>query len=114
MLNQLSNAVALYLAPILSLTAVILALFSYLSPVVMLHTQVSLLVVKPSLLLSPNPSKDQIDGPTVFLGALGQFMGQMQAFGGPHPVFQDPAHERTTAHPSIAHSLCLTPATVRP
>jgi hypothetical protein len=71
MLNQLSNAVALYLAPILSLTAVILALFSYLSPVVMLHTQVSLLVVKPSLLLSPNPSKDQIDGPTVFLGALG-------------------------------------------
>ena len=51
MLNQLSNAVALYLAPILSLTAVVLALLSYLSPAVILHNQVSLLVVKPSLLL---------------------------------------------------------------
>jgi hypothetical protein len=71
MLNQLSNAVALYLAPILSLTAVLLSLFSYLSPTVMLHTQVSLLVVKPSLLLLPNPSKDKIDGPSVFLGPLG-------------------------------------------
>lgn len=71
MLNQLSNAVALYLAPVLSLTAVLLALFSYLSPAVMLQTRVALLVVKPSLLLLPNPSKDQTDGPSVFLGALG-------------------------------------------
>jgi len=71
MLNQLSNAVALYLAPILSLTAVLLSLFSYLSPTVMLHTQVSLLVVNPSLLLLPNPSKDKVDGPSVFLGPLG-------------------------------------------
>jgi len=71
MLNQLSNAVALYLAPVLSLTAVLLALFSYLSPAVMLQTRVALLVVKPSLLLLPNPSKDQTDGPSVFLGPLG-------------------------------------------
>ncbi|KAF9651388.1 hypothetical protein BDM02DRAFT_3154396 [Thelephora ganbajun] len=71
MLNQLSNAVALYLAPILSLTAVLLTLFSYLSPAVMLHTQVSLLVVKPSLLLLPSPSKDKVDGPSVLLGPLG-------------------------------------------
>ena len=72
MLNQLSNALALYLAPLLSLTAVLLVLFSYLSPAAMLHTQVSLLVVKPSLLLSPNPSNDNVDGPSVFLGALGK------------------------------------------
>lgn len=71
MLNQLSNAVALYLAPILSLTAVLLTLFSYLSPAVMLRARVSLLVVKPSLLLLPNPSKDTTDGPSIFLGALG-------------------------------------------
>lgn len=71
MLNQLSNAVALYLAPILSFTAVLLVVFSYLSPTVMLHTQVSLLVVKPSLLLLPNPSNDKIDGPSLFLGPLG-------------------------------------------
>jgi len=71
MLNQLSNAVALYLAPILSFTAVLLVIFSYLSPTVMLQTQVSLLVIKPSLLLSPNPSNDRIDGPSLFLGPLG-------------------------------------------
>lgn len=71
MLNQLSNAVALYLAPVLSFTAVLLVLFSYLSPTVMLHTQVSLLIVKPSLLLSPNPSNAKIDGPSIFLGPLG-------------------------------------------
>lgn len=71
MLNQLSNAVALYLAPILSLTAVLLVLFSYLSPAVMLHTQVSLLIVKPSLLLQPSPSNEKVDGPSVFLGVLG-------------------------------------------
>ena len=72
MLNQLSNAVALYLAPLLSLTAVLLVLFSYLSPAAMLHTQVSLLVVKPSLLLLPSPSNDKVDGPSVFLGPLGK------------------------------------------
>lgn len=76
MLNQLSNAVALYLAPLLSLTAVLLVLFSYLSPAAMLHTQVSLLVVKPSLLLSPNPSNNMVDGPSVFLGPLGESLNQ--------------------------------------
>src|SRR5258705_3011738 len=71
MLNQVSNAVALYLAPILSLTSVLLVSLSCFSPAVILHTHVSLLVVKPSLLLSPNPSKDKVDGPSVFLGPLG-------------------------------------------
>jgi len=71
MLNQLSSAVALYLAPVLSLTAVLLTLFSFLAPVAMLRSQVSLLMVTPSLLLSPNPSKDMVDGPSIFLGPLG-------------------------------------------
>jgi len=101
MLNQLSNAVALYLAPILSLTAVLLALLSYLSPAVILHDQVSLLVVKPSLLLLPNPSKDKIDGPSVFLGPLGMSIGRVQVFGA-DSAFQDPAHDPITTHPSIA------------
>lgn len=87
MLNQLSNAVALYLAPILSLTAVLLALFTYLSPAVMLHTQVSLLVVKPSLLLLPNPSKDQTDGPSIFLGPLGTSTNQLPMFCDVHSAF---------------------------
>jgi len=105
MLNQLSNAVALYLAPILSLTAVLLVLFSYLSPAVMLHTQVSLLVVKPSLLLSPNPSKDEIDGPSVFLGPLGTSIDQVQVISDAYPAFQGPAHEQITPHPSIVQFL---------
>jgi len=105
MLNQLSNAVALYLAPILSLTAVLLSLFSYLSPAVMLHTQVSLLVVKPSLLLLPNPSKDKIDGPSVFLGPLGTSPEQVRVFSVAHLALQDPAHELMMAHPSIAQFL---------
>jgi len=105
MLNQLSNAVALYLAPILSLTAVLLSLFSYLSPTVILHAQVSLLVVKPSLLLLPNPSKDKVDGPSVFLGPLGTSVEQVQVSIVAHPAFQDPAHDPTTTHPSIAQFL---------
>ena len=105
MLNQLSSAVALYLAPILSLTAVLLSLFAYLSPAVMLHTQVSLLVVKPSLLLLPNPSNDKVDGPSVFLGPLGMSTGQVQVTGDAYSVFQDPAHEQIMMHPSIAQFL---------
>jgi len=102
MLNQLSNAVALYLAPILSLTAVLLTLFSYLSPAVMLRARVSLLVVKPSLLLLPNPSKDTTDGPSIFLGALGTSICRVRGvYSDAHSTSQDPVHEQITPHPSI-------------
>jgi len=70
MIDLLSTIVILYLAPLLSLTAILLCLFSYLSPVVMLHSQVSLLTVRPSLSLTPNKTGN-VDGPTVLLGALG-------------------------------------------
>jgi hypothetical protein len=70
MIDLLSTIVILYLAPLLSLTAILLCLFSYLSPVVMLHSQVSLLTVRPSLFLTPNKTGN-VDGPTVLLGALG-------------------------------------------
>lgn len=105
MLNQLSNAVALYLAPVLSLTAVLLSLFAYLSPAVMLHTQVSLLVVTPSLLLLPNPSKDKIDGPSVFLGPLGTSSERVRVFTVAHPAFQDPARGPIMTHRSIVQFL---------
>ena len=62
MINELSNAFVLYLAPALSLTGFVLAVLSFLSPTVILHGQVSLLVVTPVF----NKS-----GPSVFLGALG-------------------------------------------
>jgi len=70
MIDLLSQIVARYLAPALSLTAVLLCLFSFLSPVVMLHSRVSLLSVLPSLELTPTQNGD-VDGPSVFLGALG-------------------------------------------
>ena len=98
MLNQLSNAVALYLSPVLSFTAVLLVLFSYLSPAVMLHTQVSLLIVKPSLLLSPNPSNAKIDGPSVFLGPLGMSLRRTRELIGIQLASQDPAHDLTMPH----------------
>jgi len=70
MIAILSHVVTVYLAPVLSLTAVFLTLFSYLSPVVMLHSQVSLLAVRPSRVLTTN-NTGTVDGPTVLLGVLG-------------------------------------------
>ncbi|RPD82584.1 hypothetical protein L226DRAFT_607687 [Lentinus tigrinus ALCF2SS1-7] len=62
MIAGLSKAFNLYLAPVLSLTAFILILFSYLAPVILFPDQVALLTVSPS---------EGNDGPSVFLGALG-------------------------------------------
>jgi len=71
MIAGLSKAITLYLSPLLCLTAIFLSLFAYLAPAVMLHDQVALLTVTPSLVLvQAGPLKD-IDGPSVFLGALG-------------------------------------------
>ncbi|EMD42023.1 hypothetical protein CERSUDRAFT_110562 [Gelatoporia subvermispora B] len=71
MIAGLSKAVNLYLAPVLSLTALLLALFAYLAPTVLLHTQVALLVVSPSLSLTQPGATQGVDGPSVFFGALG-------------------------------------------
>jgi hypothetical protein len=72
MIAGLSKAVTLYLAPILSLTAILLSLFAFLAPAVMLHDRVSLLSVTPSSALTqPRGSSKGIDGPSLFLGALG-------------------------------------------
>ena len=72
MIAGLSKAVTLYLAPVLSLTALLLALFSFLAPVLMLHNEVALLSVTPSnTLTNPQKSSSDVDGPTLRLGALG-------------------------------------------
>jgi hypothetical protein len=70
MIAVLSKSVTLYLAPILSLTSLFLILFAYGAPALLLHSKVALLVVSPSS-MSMNSSSRAIDGPTVFLGALG-------------------------------------------
>ena len=71
MIAGLSKAVTLYLAPILALTATILALFAYLAPSLLLHDQVALLTVTPSTALLQTGSSQSVDGPSVFLGVLG-------------------------------------------
>ena len=71
MISGLSKAVTLYLAPLLALTAIILSALAYLAPTLLLHDQVALLTVFPSTGLIQNGSSQDLDGPSVFLGALG-------------------------------------------
>ncbi|KAH7915792.1 hypothetical protein BJ138DRAFT_1097566 [Hygrophoropsis aurantiaca] len=71
MLADLSKAVTLYFTPVLMLTALLLILFAYLAPTAMLHSQVALLTVTPSSSLTQPGSTQGIDGPSIFLGALG-------------------------------------------
>ncbi|KAK7064201.1 hypothetical protein R3P38DRAFT_3165216 [Favolaschia claudopus] len=70
MIAGLSKAATLYLAPILTLTAIVLSLLSYLAPVLVLHDKVALLTVTPSTTLVQNASH-AVDGPSLFLGVLG-------------------------------------------
>lgn len=71
MIAGLSKAITLYLAPVLSLTSLLLILFSYLAPSVMLSGRVALLTVTPSSILVQSNSSQELDGPSVFMGALG-------------------------------------------
>ncbi|KAJ7254074.1 hypothetical protein B0H12DRAFT_1184293 [Mycena haematopus] len=71
MIAGLSKAATLYLAPVLTLTAILLSLFSYLAPVLIFQDKVALLAVTPSTALVQNASHAAVDGPSVFLGVLG-------------------------------------------
>lgn len=71
MIHGLSKFINQYLAPLLSLTSLILVVLSFLSPSVILSTRVALLTVSPSSSLTQPGSGGGVDGPSVFLGALG-------------------------------------------
>ncbi|EIN13710.1 hypothetical protein PUNSTDRAFT_48642 [Punctularia strigosozonata HHB-11173 SS5] len=71
MIAGLSKAVAVYLAPVLSLTGMLLSLFAFLAPAVILHDRVALLTVRPSLAITNPESHSDVDGPSVFMGVLG-------------------------------------------
>ena len=73
MIHGLSKFINQYLAPALSLTSLLLIIFAFLSPVLMLESQVALLTVTPSLSLTNPGAENGIDGPSVFLGPLGAF-----------------------------------------
>lgn len=73
MIQGFSKAINQFLAPLLSLTSLLLILFAYLAPVVMLPTQVALVTVTPSASLTqPTGDGGKVDGPSIFLGPLGQ------------------------------------------
>jgi hypothetical protein len=71
MIAGLSKAVVLYLSPVLALTSIVMILFAYLAPTLLLHDRVALLTVKPSLSLIQDGPAEGVDGPSLFLGALG-------------------------------------------
>ncbi|KAH8102616.1 hypothetical protein BXZ70DRAFT_929237 [Cristinia sonorae] len=62
MIIGLAKWISQFLAPVLSLASLIVLSIVYFAPVGVLHTGVSLLIVKPT---------GDADGPTVFVGALG-------------------------------------------
>ena len=72
MLADISKATTLYLTPVLMLTSLFLVLFAYLAPAVMLHSQVSLLTVTPSMVLTQPGSNNAVDGPSMLIGMLGR------------------------------------------
>jgi len=74
MMNGISKAIALYLAPVLALTATVLSLLAFLAPTLLLHDRVALVTVFPSTELSKPGSTQSVDGPSVFLGSLGKWI----------------------------------------
>jgi hypothetical protein len=77
MIGGISKGVVLYLAPVLALTATILSLFAFLAPTLLLNDRVALVTVSPStVLVQPDGQQNQtVDGPSLFLGSLGEFQG---------------------------------------
>ncbi|KAF9481398.1 hypothetical protein BDN70DRAFT_803453 [Pholiota conissans] len=70
MIPTFSEAIVLYVAPLLALTAIILTLFALLAPTLLLHDRVALLTVSPSTALQSS-SSNGADGPSIFMGVLG-------------------------------------------
>jgi len=70
MIPTFSQAIVLYFAPSLALTAIVLTLLALLAPTLVLHDRVALLTVLPSTGLQSN-SSNGVDGPSIFMGVLG-------------------------------------------
>ncbi|PPQ64395.1 hypothetical protein CVT26_002102 [Gymnopilus dilepis] len=81
MIAGLSKAITLYLAPVLALTSILLSLFAYLAPTLLLHDRVALLTVVPYSSQPQTGSTQGVDGPSAFLGALGSCTRPKNAAG---------------------------------
>ncbi|KAJ7038161.1 hypothetical protein C8F04DRAFT_1256187 [Mycena alexandri] len=104
MIAGLSKATTLYLAPVLTLTAILLSLFAYLAPVLLLQDKVALLTVTPSTALVQNASHP-VDGPSVFLGVLGSCSRLKNAAH--YKLYDRDAEPDLSALPSSAPRLLL-------
>lgn len=73
MITGLTKFINLYLAPVLSLTSIVLIILAYLAPSLVFASKVALLTVTPSVTLTQptDTSSANVDGPSIFLGALG-------------------------------------------
>ena len=74
MIGQFSNVVINRVAPAVTLVAFFFILFAFISPVLLFHTSMALVVIKPSQLFVPDPSR--IEGVAIFLGVLGKSIGR--------------------------------------
>lgn len=70
-LPTVTQTLAFYLAPLLGLAGMILALITLLAPTLMLHDQVVFFAVRPFSVLDPSKV---VDGPSVFMGVLGKHL----------------------------------------
>jgi hypothetical protein len=77
MITGIARLLTLHLAVVLLLTSFILSVLVYLSPSLILAGNVALLVVSPGDLRAPPGSGRQADGPSVFIGNLGEILNNI-------------------------------------
>ena len=96
MLDTITKAVALFLSPVLALTSTLLILFAYLAPPALLQTRVALVTISPGRLVPlPGDTVDNVDGPTVRMGVLGESRYSITPLDIEHTI-QDHALSRIT------------------
>lgn len=114
MIDTITKLVPLYLAPVLALTSTLLTLFAYLAPAQMLYTQVALMTISPGRSVPlPGDPKDNIDGPTVRMGPVGEQSFPASTWFDSDCAFQDRALNPPIPRPSIARRLRPPPFMVR-
>ncbi|GJE86066.1 hypothetical protein PsYK624_021460 [Phanerochaete sordida] len=116
MITGLTKFINLYLAPLLSLTSIILIVLAYLAPSLVLATKVALLTVTPSTSLTQptDISGNNVDGPSIFFGALGSCSRSNNgADVACQPATASP-HYDLSVLPSSAPTLINAPTTTTP
>jgi hypothetical protein len=107
MIAGLSKAVVVFLAPILALTSILLSLFAFLAPTLMLEDRVALMTVTPSTVITQNGRDEDVDGPTIFFGVLGALFAL-------HPCISTEMRNRILQPPEQCRRCKLYPSRCKP